>query len=317
MPNELMIQILLRLPVKSLIRFKCVCKSWFSLISSDSHFANSHFQLSPAKHTRRVLFISTSARLTRSIDVDASLDHDSASLNIHFLLPESYSDLQIKGSCRGFILLHCSLTLSLYLWNPSTGFHKKIPLPPFASHLDDGIDYFYGFWYDPLTDDYLVVSMSVHPSHLEIFSLRANTWKEEIHFTQFSCVGVSEFEPKPGLFFNGAIHWFAFHLGLRLDVIISFDLIKRKLFYIHFPDEFNREPHDCGLWVFGEFFSFWAMDYDNDTVEIWVMKEYKVHSSWTKTRVLPFDGIFLLYPFSLYALQKAVILLEQMRLLDW
>jgi hypothetical protein len=29
----------------------------------------------------------------------------------------------------------------------------------------------------------------------------------------------------------------------------------------------------------------------NDTVEIWVMKEYKVHSSWTKTHVLPTDGI--------------------------
>lgn len=44
-PHELIIQILLRLPVKSLIHFKCVRKLWFSLISNDSHFANSHFQL--------------------------------------------------------------------------------------------------------------------------------------------------------------------------------------------------------------------------------------------------------------------------------
>ncbi|AES95212.2 hypothetical protein MtrunA17_Chr5g0406091 [Medicago truncatula] len=33
------------------------------------------------------------------------------------------------------------------------------------------------------------------------------------------------------------------------------------------------------------------MDFANDTVEIWVMKEYKVHSSWKKTLVLSIDGI--------------------------
>jgi len=33
------------------------------------------------------------------------------------------------------------------------------------------------------------------------------------------------------------------------------------------------------------------MDYANDTIEIWVMKEYNVHSSWTKTLVLSIDDI--------------------------
>ncbi|MCI21165.1 F-box/kelch-repeat protein, partial [Trifolium medium] len=55
--------------------------------------------------------------------------------------------------------------------------------------------------------------------------------------------------------------------------------------------EFDHALSNCGLWVFREFLSLWAMDYDNDTIEIWVMKEYKVHSSWTKTHVLPTDAI--------------------------
>jgi len=33
----------------------------------------------------------------------------------------------------------------------------------------------------------------------------------------------------------------------------------------------------------------------NVTIEIWVMKEYKVHSSWTKTLVLSLDGIYIQY----------------------
>jgi hypothetical protein len=53
LPHELIIQILLRLPVKSLLRFKCVCKLWLTLIS-DAHFANSHFQIT-ATHTRRIM----------------------------------------------------------------------------------------------------------------------------------------------------------------------------------------------------------------------------------------------------------------------
>ncbi|CAN0914704.1 Putative F-box protein At1g47765 [Linum grandiflorum] len=39
-------QILSRLPVKSLMRFKCVCKSWKSIIEQDSHFINLHNSLS-------------------------------------------------------------------------------------------------------------------------------------------------------------------------------------------------------------------------------------------------------------------------------
>jgi hypothetical protein len=65
----------------------------------------------------------------------------------------------------------------------------------------------------------------------------------------------------------------------------------RKLFDMQFPDDFDHEPTYCGLWVFGEFLSLWAMEYENDTVEIWVMKEYKVNSSWAKILVLFIDDV--------------------------
>ncbi|XP_058758981.1 F-box/kelch-repeat protein At3g06240-like isoform X3 [Vicia villosa] len=176
LPHELIIQILLRLPVKSLIRFKSVCKLWFSLISHDSHFANSHFQLTT---NRRILLISPSESL--SIDFEASLDDDSAcvSLNPDSIFPQYFQNFYITGSCRGFILICCSL--NIFIWQPSTGDHKHIPLSPFGSNLDAA--YFYGFGYEDSTDDYLVVSMSQHgysddsPLHLEYFSLKANTWK--------------------------------------------------------------------------------------------------------------------------------------------
>ena len=42
-PNDLVEEILSRLPVKSLMRFKCISKAWHTLISSHQ-FAKSHFQ---------------------------------------------------------------------------------------------------------------------------------------------------------------------------------------------------------------------------------------------------------------------------------
>ncbi|XP_058726391.1 F-box/kelch-repeat protein At3g06240-like [Vicia villosa] len=260
-PHELIIQILLRLPVKSLIRFKSVCKLWFSLISHDPHFANSHFQLNSATHTRRILLVSFSTHESLSIDFEASLDDDNASF------------------------------LSNYLWNPSTGLHKQIPLSPFGSNLD--AEYFYGFGYDDSTDDYLVVSMSRigsgdPPLRLEYFSLKSNTWKQ-VEGPYFP-YGFQENEPKGGFLYKGAIHWVAYRYDIRSYVILAFDLMERKLSYM--PLYCYGSPSDSGFWINGEFLSVYTWNYGNDTLEIWAMKEYKVNSSWTMTLVLPIDLFF-------------------------
>lgn len=48
--HDLIVEILLRLPIKSLLRFKCVCKSWLSFIS-DPHFVKSHLVVAPTNQT--------------------------------------------------------------------------------------------------------------------------------------------------------------------------------------------------------------------------------------------------------------------------
>jgi F-box interacting protein len=281
LPPDLAIQIFLRLSVKSLIRFKSVCKTWFTLIS-DSNFANSHFQF-PATHTRRILSLSSSTipPQIQSIDFEEKLVNNlSASLNLNI----SNFPLQIKGSYRGFLFL--SNSSKLYLWNPSTGFHKQIPLSD-----SDYSSYLYGFGYDQSRDDYVVVligydtNVVFNTSCLKFFSLRDNTWKQIEGTHLFYVSSLPEINRDVGgMIFNGAIHWLTFRCDLLVDVIVAFDLTERKLLEMNLPDEIDIRPKKCGLWVFGEFLSLWAMRRDR-IVEIWVMKEYKVHSSWTKTLV--------------------------------
>nr|AFK39750.1 unknown [Medicago truncatula] len=90
-----------------------------------------------------------------------------------------------------------------------------------------------------------------------------------------------------GLLFNDGIHWLAYHHDLRKGVIAVFDLMERKLFYMDLP---YNSYWCCELWVFGEFLSFSTMNFSNNTVMIWTMKEYKVNSSWTKTHAVSVDG---------------------------
>jgi len=298
MPLELIVQILSRLAVKSLLRFKCVCKSWLSLISHDPHFANSHFQITASTHTRKIMFITSSLSDTLSFDFEVSIRNNTVieRPNPNFITPLSDGLIEIVSSCRGFIFLHHNS--SFYLWNPSTRVHKQIPLSPIELNVDvvDAYDcfYLYGFGYDQLRDDYLVVSVSFDPtlvhcySRLEFFSLRDNTWKvlEGTRFPYMNDYG----DPRVGSLFNGAIHWLAYHHDLVKNVILAFDLTERKLLEMPFLDGSGHEIQNCELWVFGEFLSLWAMDYGNRSVEIWVMEEYKVLSSWTKALVLPIDG---------------------------
>ena len=99
----MIIQILLRLPIKSLIRFKCVCKSWLSLISNDTHFALSHFQLTSS--TRRIMIIRpVPYRHCLSIDFEASFKNDSsyASSNIDFCTPKTILIFNLKALVEVF-----------------------------------------------------------------------------------------------------------------------------------------------------------------------------------------------------------------------
>jgi F-box interacting protein len=163
--------------------------------------------------------------------------------------PKSDYFNQIVSSCRGFIFSH--RRSSYYLWNPSTGVHKQIPLSPLDSNLDAKYSCFpYGFRYDQSTDDYLVVSvysdtslaLGIMFSRLKFFTLRSNTWKElEATRTTYMIV-TNQF--KVCMFFNGSIHWLARRRDLFMDVVIAFDLMERKPFDMPFPDCFDHEPRD-------------------------------------------------------------------------
>ncbi|KAL2578004.1 hypothetical protein AAZV13_16G172200 [Glycine max] len=282
LPEDLITEILMMLPVRSILRFKCMCKSWFFLISHPE-FARSHFALAATPTTR--LYLSANDHQVECTDIEASLhDDNSAKVVFNYPLPspeDKYYNraIDIVGSCRGFILLMItSGALDFIIWNPSTGLRKGISYV-MDDHAYNFCDDRCGFGYDSSTDDYVIVKLKIDGWCTEVhcFSLRTNSWSRILGTALYYPVDLGH-----GAFFNGALHWFVRRCnGRRQAVIISFDVTERGLFEIPLPPDFAVKDQICDLRVMEGCLCLCGANIGRETT-IWMMKEYKVQSSWTR-----------------------------------
>ncbi|KAK9949271.1 hypothetical protein M0R45_004804 [Rubus argutus] len=300
LPEDMILQILYRLPVKPLIRFSCVSKRWSSIIS-DPQFAKSHFKLSCERKTpsRRLLLSTPSG--SESLDVQTASFSSVRKVACPFKQPGRA--FNILGSCNGMLFVALDLHDSFYIWNPSTGLFRKLPNPGFASigattfnpstrPLDPSKAvvclHHCGFGYVSASDDYkLVVAAEMMNSavHLEIFSSRADSWKRIESPPAHPLIG--DFSRTRGSLTNEALHWLHILLDTRVrNAVTAFDLGKEEFRQIALPllggeTEFYR---DVGV-VFEGCLCVSSYERRGDGVEyvqLWVMMEYDVPESWAK-----------------------------------
>ncbi|KAG5093004.1 hypothetical protein JHK82_051782 [Glycine max] len=303
-PRELTEEILMKLPVKSLVSFKCVRKEWNNLIS-DPEFAERHFKY--GQRTEKLMITTSDVNHFKSINPIKSLHDESScqSLSLSFLGHRHPKPcVQIKGSCRGFLLLESCRTL--YLWNPSTGQNKMIQWSSNVSFITPGDSFLFchGLGYDPRTKDYVVVVISFaeydSPSHMECFSVKENAWihiqlAADLHYK--SCKFWTGRNNLTGTFFNNALHWFVYNYEAYMHVVLAFDLVGRTFSEIHVPNEFEFkmycQPH--ALNVVGGSLCLCVtreMGQVEASIQIWELKQYTDHTSWTKTNTLIINDIW-------------------------
>nr|GMD24215.1 putative F-box protein At1g19160 [Ipomoea batatas]GMD25816.1 putative F-box protein At1g19160 [Ipomoea batatas] len=146
LPMDLVIEILARLPVKSLMRFKCVCKFFYDLIKSDNQFKDKHYGISKAK-SDCVLLDTGGADVREYFFVHR--ESESNEIGCTYLDIPKRPIHWIK-CCQGMLCMISSkmdriqlvdvdyLVYDILIWNPSTRKVKALPSITFPNKLPNG-----------------------------------------------------------------------------------------------------------------------------------------------------------------------------------
>ncbi|CAA3029061.1 F-box At5g65850-like isoform X1 [Olea europaea subsp. europaea] len=148
-PHDVVTEVLLRLPVKSLMRFKCVSKLWYSTIS-DSDFVLAHHSNSGAlliTFTDKDDTSQTGQPVQRVLHVspDKTLHHQASIL---------LAQCNITQTINGLICLYINSDDLIFLCNISTHEIMMLPSPAYNTRHDK-----YYFGYDPIKDLYKLLKI--------------------------------------------------------------------------------------------------------------------------------------------------------------
>ncbi|XP_049407820.1 putative F-box protein At3g16210 [Solanum stenotomum] len=235
--EDIITEILSRLPVKSLFRFKCVIRSWMTLISKP-YFVKKHHNHSKNNQNSQKNCLLTE-KLSSFYQYDPSLALASLS-SVQLVEDVQQVDWPFTGnvkSCKmycydGLALMGVSkynyfLNMRLWLWNPST--RESIVLP--RTRFSHGIDFTCGLGYDSTSNDYKIFKLNGDRSHNEILALKSGSWRKiDKHTAGIYPVWRSTMDSPA--FLHDAFHWVC---SLKKSVV-SFNISNEVYAELPMPD---------------------------------------------------------------------------------
>ncbi|GAB4855137.1 hypothetical protein Ancab_023767 [Ancistrocladus abbreviatus] len=263
-PSELWTQVFVRLPVKDLLKFRCVCKEWRSIIDSPN-FVSLHLTHSKNNsddfHLLLVGYrtgINSKWMLRRTDTFRKAID-----------LPQlKFDPYCITGYVNGLLLIDYELygrqIITLCSPLPSLGSVCRLPYVQV------------GLGHDCSRNDHrvVVIAYSRHANDaavpdvwVEMFSLNTSCWKSIACGAQHPSFGFESVQ----MFVKGAIYWKRHNLRvtyLRKDYqILSFDVVDEMWvdFYVAVLDS-----------------SLAILDTFKEQQCIWELDKHGVDASWTK-----------------------------------
>ncbi|CAI0390206.1 unnamed protein product [Linum tenue] len=131
LPSDVVNDILSRLPVKTLIRFKSLCNEWAAIITNNPHFVSMHLK----NYTNFSLLCTYSASFgPQSISLCPEAEAEPGQRRLINLGQQMAKDVICGGGGNGLFLLGnpCRRYPDYRLWSPATREIKLLPNPPLA-----------------------------------------------------------------------------------------------------------------------------------------------------------------------------------------
>ncbi|XP_059461149.1 F-box protein CPR1-like [Corylus avellana] len=289
LPEELMLKILCRVPPKSLIRFRCVSKSWLEMIGNPDFFShnplNYSILISQETPNHLLLLVKGTEKFITKREVLSFLSYKT--LDSVDQIPHT---LKLVASCKGLLCLHKFRTSDVYLWNPATPSVGLKALPPVTFRVRDVFGSCLGFGFDSRSNDFKVVRILIiefqtkgienffHMNkYVEVYSLSGGSWRlldleVPMFFGFLICSGT--------LALDGAFIWW-----MPGHDIVVFD----------FSDEVFRTMPLPRLSSYWESINISLLNghvtllafagsgmHAKCSLEIWVLLEFGVKESWTR-----------------------------------
>ncbi|XP_047324145.1 F-box/kelch-repeat protein At3g23880-like [Impatiens glandulifera] len=303
LPTDIITKILIRLPVKTLVKFRCVCRSWLSLIS-DPIFVQKHLRDSTQDkglaHHR--LMMSPRSFEVKSCSLSSVLNEECPSTHDHYYpLKHPKRALFIVGSVNGLVCIAIDKG-SVFLWNPSTRKSKRLPNCGFKKRSGGRI--VYGFGYDEASSDYKVIVTKSElfggapfKTEVKIYGYKSDSWRRIETFPK----GHFPMDAR-GTFVGGSLHWtasrendFTDSLNIRKP-IVSFDLSKETYSEFSQP-RYGKGASDSKLGALSDNLCLLCSIHYR-RFDVWVMKEYGKVESWSKLFSIPYPSQLEDFPYS-------------------
>nr|BAQ19025.1 S0m-locus linked F-box protein type-7 [Petunia x hybrida] len=304
--GDVMIYILLRLPLKTLLRFKCISKTLYNIIQS-STFINLHLNRTTTTNDEFILFnrsIKEAHNEFKSVMSFYACSHDN--YDIHSISPDldvpnmkpSISSVshRLIGPCHGLIVL--TDTVETILLNPATRNYRILRPSPFDCPMGfcrsiAGV----GFGFDSIANDYKIVRVledygdppfydfALRKWKIDVYELTIDSWRE-LDYMDLELPHVHRY-PCSEMFYNGTTHWFG---RTETVVILCFDMSTETFRNMKMPDACHfKDRKSYGLVVLNDSLTLicyrhpgCVIDPAKDFMEIWTMKEYGAGESWIK-----------------------------------
>ncbi|AES98540.2 putative F-box domain-containing protein [Medicago truncatula] len=315
LPDELIAEVLSFLPVQSLMRLRCVCKSWKTLIS-DKSFVKLHLQRPSRK--KHIAVIETEAGYNVvTFPLNHLLENPSVTIATNSYYRLEYKDCsRVVGSCNGLLCLlgysylrnHDETVFWFHIWNPATRIISK-KLGTCHQPCRPG-KLTFSFGYDISTRTYNAVVLCSR--EVKVFRFGDNIWRKIVSFTPYNlldtlgCSYVNQ-----GVHLSGTVNWISIYLKdvtVEKFVIISLDLATetyRKL--LPPPGAVNLVSRytEPTIAVLLDRLCF-SHHFKETHFVIWQMIEFGVEQSWTQFLKISFQNLqvdnfseYYLFPFCL------------------
>ncbi|XP_074265435.1 putative F-box protein At5g52610 [Silene latifolia] len=290
-PSDVLFLILAKLPVKTLLKSRCVCKSWCSIIDHPNfiylQFCNNN------KSSGKLLFLE---RLGGTQNGGCSLTLcETDNLKNIDLIFKSSEEYDIYGTCHSLILINLSpdyMSKGMKLCNPSIRKSLRVPPCPLLPPDEYLPEFVLGFALH--SQDYKIITIAIkHIISLAVGELcvAVYTLSDQQWIVRDNVLNIdrSSFENLfgPYYFCEGSAHWLgnapfgdSSNQFDNLTHLVSLDFDSENFTFLELPVVLDNIYTTSGsLFLLGESLAFFCIS--PIRLKIWVLKQESGKREWT------------------------------------